>query len=270
MQNHQTLDTALNVPNVIPSAEPPAYSRRHFGIERDAPRGAERRKVSSAIVASVESKDTDVVFDPLREPVLDRGLQIPCRATDVATGFAQPEVLEQAGISEHEWKAFTHEIKHHAGLRGSQWLCVFGASLGFGLVLGCLGILPAVVVCTTLHRQWGHQNFMLASRNGSLAMCAERWNERAFLRKGLMVRIETPGQYEDMRTMDLSTSKLYRYQQKTGSPSPAAGAIEPLALGTKEAKKVLRYQRDEGHARTKAALKPRIVIVPTDPKDLAA
>ena len=85
-----------------------------------------------------------------------------------------------------------------------------------------------------------------------------------FQSKGFSVRIDVPGQQNDMKQMDLSSSSLYRYQQTTGSSVSTPGTLKPSTLDTKRAKKELKYQMKEGNARLKAARKARIVVVPID------
>ena len=264
MTHRRKSDDFLDVPNVPPSTSPPAYARGHFDATHDARRAADRQKPPGFILDADDNDDMDTFLSTSQQSALVRGLQVPCRTICPTSGFSLPEVLEQAGISEREWKAFTHEVKHHANLRVSQWMTLLGASLALGLVLNWFGVPPALLLCKKLREGFELENFEVAGRNGALAMCAERWNEQAFQNKGMLVRVDIPGHHKGMKNMDLSTSKLYRYQQKTGSSSPAAGAIRPLALGTKNAKKELRYHRREGRARVKAALKARIVVVPLD------
>lgn len=59
--------------------------------------------------------------------------------------------------------------------------------------------------------------------------------------------------------MDVSSTKLFKYQQKVGSASITAGTAS-----THTFPKEFRYQRREGHQRVKAAQKARIIVMPLE------
>lgn len=86
----------------------------------------------------------------------------------------------------------------------------------------------------------------------------DRWNNDYFHPLGLHVRIEPPG-IGEMDGMDVASSKLFRYQQKRGTSSPAPG------VASREGdKKEFKYQSKEGRYRMKAARKGRIIVLPFD------
>lgn len=60
-----------------------------------------------------------------------------------------------------------------------------------------------------------------------------------------------------MSTMDVASSKLFRYQHKTGAPSLAPGRVS-----NQWDKKEKRYQKREYHYRGEALRKGRIIILP--------
>ena len=87
-------------------------------------------------------------------------------------------------------------------------------------------------------------------------MFEERWNNVYFHRLGLHVQIMPPG-VGQMDDMDVASSKLYKYQQKIGTCSPAPGVASQGAD-----KKEYKYQVREGRHRMKATGKGRIIITP--------
>ncbi len=107
-----------------------------------------------------------------------------------------------------------------------------------------------------MHKHREHENFTRAYNTGQLKMLADRWNWQYFHALGLHVRIEPPG-VGRMDGMDVSSTKLFRYQQKMGRSAPAAGAV-----ADQWDEKEYRYQAREDHYRMKAARKGRIVFLP--------
>ena len=89
-----------------------------------------------------------------------------------------------------------------------------------------------------------------------MKMFEDRWNKDYFHRLDLHVRIEPPG-VGKTDGLDIASSKLFRYQQKMGIASPAAGVASEQA-DTKE----YRYQSREGRYRMKAMRKGRVIVVP--------
>lgn len=87
-------------------------------------------------------------------------------------------------------------------------------------------------------------------------MFETRWNNDYFHPLHLHVRIEPPG-IGIMDGMDVSSSKLYKYQRKMGTSSPAPGVASEHGD-----MKEYKYQRKEGRHRMKATRKGRIVILP--------
>lgn len=87
-------------------------------------------------------------------------------------------------------------------------------------------------------------------------MFEDRWNDAYFHPLGLHVQIVFPG-VGQMDSMDVASSKLYKYQQKKGISSHAPGVA---SVGGK--KKEYKYQVKEGRHRMKATGKGRIIVMP--------
>lgn len=109
------------------------------------------------------------------------------------------------------------------------------------------------------HRE--HENFLLAYQSGAMKVFQDRWNRDYFHALGLQIRVEPPDMgIGSMNEMDVASSKLFRYQQKLGTSSPAPGRASEQAD-----KKECKYQRKEGRYRMKAARKGRIIVLPFNP-----
>ncbi len=104
------------------------------------------------------------------------------------------------------------------------------------------------------HRE--HRNFVLAYHSGAMKVLEDRWNDNYFHQLGLHVRVEPPG-IANLDGMDVASSKLFRYQHKMGTSSPAPGVSS-----TQEHRKEYRYRSMEGHYRMNAARKARVVVLP--------
>lgn len=93
-----------------------------------------------------------------------------------------------------------------------------------------------------------------AARSGGeeseLQLVIERWNTSFFRPKGLMVRVDLPGEFEDMSEMDVSTSQLYKQQRMKKAGKSLTG------------KKVEAAEQSEKFIRRSASHRGRIVILP--------
>lgn len=96
----------------------------------------------------------------------------------------------------------------------------------------------------------------MAYESGLVTVVEDRWNEDYFHPLGLQIRIEPPG-VGKVIDMDVTSTKLFKYQQKIGITSPAPGVAS-----NRGDKKEHRYQSKEGRYRVKAVHKARIVILP--------
>ncbi|KAI4133938.1 MAG: hypothetical protein LQ347_001945 [Umbilicaria vellea] len=237
--------------------EPPPYVQDTFRALPDGYEAEENQGVD-ADRGSPQSSTAFVADEPRGLPasVLSRGLQVPSRTRYASSGFTFPIILEDAGVSREMWTEFTKEISSHASLSGGQWLTAIGGGAGIGFVsmwvFGPLGLLPAALVGHKVRGEKEHLNFAAAKHDGAIVACLKRWNESYFSPKGLSVRIDLPGETEDMELMDVSTSKLFK-QYPTGlldSQGPV-GARKDSKLLYKDVK-----------ARKKAESRGRIVITP--------
>jgi hypothetical protein len=189
-------------------------------------------------------------------------LQVPSRISHITSGFRLPLALVEAGVGKRQWETFTHEIKRHARMTKSQFCFVVFTSWGLGfccnLFIPSSGLVIGSIYCHKEQKRKEHENFSIAHTSGALQKLAERWNRNYFEALGLQVRLEPPdAAYNGMNEMDVASTRLFKYQQKKGYSSPAAG--EDSGLG--DAKEI-KYMTKEGRERMKAATKCRIIIVP--------
>ncbi|KAK0508666.1 hypothetical protein JMJ35_008942 [Cladonia borealis] len=205
--------------------------------------------------------------------VLRRGLQIPTRISFITSGFHLPPTLCDAGVDRARWKAFTREVKGYGSMSKSQWANVLGCSFAVGLVIdsfilpGAGGLVVAPVLTHKRRRNKERENFRVAFDSGGLQLVAEKWNRELFEPLGLQVRIEPPNHFraKDMKTMDVSSTKLFKYQEKKGLWSSSTGGLSESAD-----KKEMKYAGKEWKYRTKAARKGRILIFPMEPEIIQA
>ena len=201
------------------------------------------------------------------ESVLVRGLQVPAKSSYVTSGFKYPSVLARAGVTKQSWTSFTNEIKHHADLSATQWMTTIGGAMGAlvvgNMMVGFFGLVPSAIVGHKMRKKREHLNFIEASRSGALMQCVQRWNEVYFKPRRLVVRVDVPGESEDMASMDVSTSK--EFQQRAASvnvaSSAASGGGRSVNSGYSD------EQVEEGRIRMKAARRGRIVIIPLDARN---
>lgn len=208
-------------------------------------------------IASTVVPDTEILANsPPAKSVLPRGLQVPTRYKLLTSGYPFPEVLEQAGVTRDEWRAFTREVRKHASLSKTQWAGTLAGSFGFTLFgfifMGGFAILPATVFGLKIYTDSEKLNFISAQRSGALAQSASRWNQSYFRAKGLAVRVDLQNISPVLEHMDLSSSKLYKNQQKSGDTSYPPGFDDS------------KSQLKENRARRRAFKKARIVVVPLD------
>ena len=247
---------------------PPRYSINiHDETEdfREIKRGDDQDMQPSLIptfAIDSEPASNDVRPDDAQDCPLTRGLQVPSRITYITSGFKYPSILHMAGITLDEWKAFTSQVKSHASLSIKQWTVTVGSGLGLSLIgipaLGFVALVPVGLLGHKMRKKQEHRNFRRADEDGFLSQCVEQWNVSLFNAKGLAVRVDIPGNVNGMANMDVSSTKLFKYRQKSDLGLSRFGLTDEGAQG----KKVRRYQKKEGRARRKAALKGRIVIIP--------
>lgn len=194
---------------------------------------------------------------------LRRGLQVPSRWGVITWGFKLPPLLASAGVTKVQWKLFTHELKSHARMSGKQVATFVAVNVAYGVLFNFVttpfvAAIPSTILGYRWQKKTEHENFEAAQSTGILDMFMQRWNQNYFESLGLHVAVALPdmGRMEDM---DVSSTKLFKYQQKVGSASITAGTAS-----THTFPKEFRYQRREGHQRVKAAQKARIIVMPLE------
>ncbi|MCJ1429880.1 hypothetical protein MMC29_007795 [Sticta canariensis] len=247
-------------------ALPPSYSADGSGFSLDEfyqtkPAKTTNKAWSSGPwidpVASTVVPATEILtHSPPAKSVLTRGLQIPTRHNRLTSSYPFPEVLQQAGVTRDEWRAFTREVRKYASLSKSQWAGTLAGTfsitlLGF-IFVGGFAIIPATIYGFRMCSKKEHLNFVFADHSGALAQCVSRWNQSYFRAKSLAVRVDIPERSTDLEHMDLSSSKLYKNQQKSGNTSYSPGVYDR------------KSELKETRARMRAFMKARIVIVPLD------
>lgn len=213
-----------------------------------------------------ETSFTEPVYgqqgSPIQESRLIRGLQIPSRTGYVTSGFRHPKTLEEAGIKEAEWLAFTNDITRHATLSSSQW----GEAVGTGVSVFLLGgifitwfaIIPAAFVSHQMRKHREQRNLRTAIHCGWVGPCLNQWNESTFMPRGLFAAISLPDSPDyNIMEMDLSVSKVSKGNRKKGKISVApADAVN--AVSGRESRDLRKASRK----RRRAMRKCRIVIMP--------
>jgi len=209
------------------------------------------------------------VVDPptrtfLPQPLgLRRGLQVPSRWGVITWGFKLPPLLKSAGVTKIQWKLFTHELKSHARMSGKQFATYVAVNIAYGVLFNFvttpfIAAVPSTILGYKWQKKTEHENFQAAQNAGVLDMFVQRWNKIYFEQLGLHVAVALP-EMGRMNDMDVSSTKLFKYQQKVGSDSTMAGTASRHSF-PKEA----RYQMREGHQRVKAAHKARIIVMPLE------
>lgn len=113
-----------------------------------------------------------------------------------------------------------------------------------------VGLVGGGVVGHKMRKHREQRNFAFAHQNGVLDDFAKRWNKDYFEALGLQVRVEAPNSSgrSNMEDMDVTSTKLFKYQEKNGISS-----ADPGTAASKSDKKAQHYQIKEGRYRVKAA-----------------
>lgn len=244
-----------------PKLWPESFSHYEIGIDKSNPGPPveiETEEQSFRPMPGVSAKPRPA------KTVLERGLQIPTRISYITSGFRLPRILCDAGVDRARWAAFTREATAYGRMSKSQWATVLGCSCAVGLLVDCFLPLFGQLVFVPIfahkkRRDKERENFRIALASGGLQLVTEKWNRILFEPLGLQVLIEPPTCFgaSNMATMDVSSTKLFRYQEKKGLYSSTTGGLSESAD-----KKEVKYARKEGRYRTKAARKGRILIRP--------
>jgi len=191
------------------------------------------------------------------ESTLRRGLQVPTKSRYITSGFAYPDILAQCDVNMEQWFNFTQEITNEAKMTPGQWTTTVGKGFGTfvvgGIFFGWLGLIPAAVVGHKVRQHNEAKNLALARSKNVLQEILNRWNEAVFRPKGLIIRIDLPGEAMDMDSMDILSSKGCNKQSNCQSTSRCG-------------KSDLRAMKREVRTRCQAAKKGRIVILPLGPQ----
>ena len=145
----------------------------------------------------------------------------------------------------------------------SQICTVFTSGWAIGVVCDMfmwpIGTVIGGVYCHKRQREKEHGKFTVAHNSVALRLIAQRWNKNYFEPLGLQVHLDPPDAviYDSMEEMDVASTKFFKYQQKKGYSSPAAGEDSGKAD-----KKEIKYMSKEGRERLKAARKGRMIITP--------
>lgn len=199
---------------------------------------------------------------PTQESPLIRGLQIPSSTGYITSGFRHPQTLEEAGITETEWSAFTDDITRHATLSSSQWAKAVATGVGV-FALGCVfitwfAVIPAAFVGHQMRKHREQRNLRSAVHCGWVDPCLNRWNQSTFMPRGLFAAISLPGSPDyNIMEMDLSVSKVSRGDRDQGKIS-----VAPINANDVVRAREPRDIRKASRKRRRAMRKCRIVIMP--------
>lgn len=200
---------------------------------------------------------------------LARGLHVPSSSRLVSSGFPYPEVLRGYGVSPEDWSRFTSEITEAASMTANDWALAIGGGAGTflvsGLFIGYLGIIPAWFIGRTIHSRREAENLAKARNAGDLEQKLLQWNQDFFSPKGLLIRLDLPGEGNDISTMDIhSPSRSWGGCCSGSRKNKAAYCSEKKAarMQRRMEKKALKAVKDEEKLRNRAAKKGRIVILP--------
>ncbi|KAI9754090.1 MAG: hypothetical protein M1815_005797 [Lichina confinis] len=207
------------------------------------------------------------------ESVLSRGLQVPSNSRFVSSGFPYPEVLGGYHVSAESWNTFTAEITKEASMTASDWAVAVAGGAGTFLVGGIfvswLAIVPAFFVGRSIHRTREAQNLAKARNVGDLEAKLLKWNEEYFAPRGLLIRLDLPGESYDIGKMDVHEGKRgmasWCHRRRNGCQNQE-GVVAADQNMTKEQrkmeKKANKAVKKECRRKSKATKKGRIVILP--------
>lgn len=222
------------------------------------------------------------------EALLSRGLQVPTSSRMLSSGFPYPEVLEKYGVSTVQWDSFTAEITGAAKMTPSDWMVAMGGSAGTflaaGLFIGWWAIIPAVVVGRSIQHKRETENAGKARDMGELEAKLLQWNQDVFAPRGLLIRLDLPGERYDIGKMDVFQGDKDRSgggcggRRREAADAGAAtytrcGIGSWRGTGSGNDKKMAKYQKKmeknarkaakrEEKVRNKIVKRGRIVILP--------
>ncbi|KAI9817364.1 MAG: hypothetical protein M1832_004671 [Thelocarpon impressellum] len=201
---------------------------------------------------------------------LSRGLQVPTSSRLVTSGFPYPDALAAHGVTPADWARFTSEITNAARMKPADWVLSIGGSTGTllvaGLVIGWLGLIPAVFVGRKIHEKREAHNLAEAKQTGGLEGILLSWNKDFFAPRGVLVRVDLPGEAFGLDAMDVHKKK----RASCGSycrRAPQAVTSEAAEVGDEKLQRRVekienKLAKVESKLRRKAARKGRIVLMP--------
>ncbi|KAI9787997.1 MAG: hypothetical protein M1816_007301 [Peltula sp. TS41687] len=208
--------------------------------------------------------------------VLSRGLQVPSVSRFASSGFPYPDILASYGISRVDWALFTSEITQAAQMKAGDWALAIGGGAGTFLVAGMViawwGVIPAYFVGRSIHRKREKENLARARDTGLLEQKLLKWNQDYFAPKGVLIRLDLPGESHGIGNMDVHTEKCSHCCQKkrqNGGAGKACGLVNEKKAAKIQVKMERKMEKEsrkackkEGKMKRKAVKKGRIVILP--------
>ncbi len=279
----QDYDQASTVPdgNWSPAVGPqPSTTTSFLSAEEEK---AQLRQLDAAAAREIPS-DPSIVSSPAEpehvghasESVLSRGLQVPTSSRIVSSGFPYPEILSSYRVTPADWAEFTSEITRAASMTAEDWALAVGGAAGTfaasGLIIGWWGVIPAYFVGRSIHRKREAENLTKARNTGQLEAKLLKWNQDFFSPRGILIRLDLPGESYDIGMMDVHRAPAKRWGGCCGSknasnksPGGCCGSKDPAEIAAElEAMKIAEKQDDKKLARmerklekTKAKLEKR-------------
>ena len=235
---------------------------------------------AAAYKTPMPAPDSDVRHAPAT--ALARGLQVPTCSRFVSSGFPYPHVLANYRVTPADWARFTGEITSEAKMKANDWALAVGGGAGTflvsGLIIGWWGVIPAFFVGRNIHRKREVHNLVEARNNGGLEEKLLKWNQDFFAPRGILIRLDLPGESRDIKTMDVHAGRgsgcHKRWQTGTscltGLVKEKKCAKLQQKIERKMEKKAQRACKKEGKATRRAAKKGRIVILPLNAQNSGA
>lgn len=211
--------------------------------------------------------------------MLSRGLQVPSFSRFTSSGFPYPDILASYGITRVDWALFTSEITQAAQMKAGDWALAIGGGAGTFLVAGMViawwGVIPAYFVGRSIHRKREKENLAKARNTGDLEEKLLKWNQDFFAPKGILIRLDLPGESHGIGNMDVHTGKCSHCQKRWQDGASKVGKLideKRLAklqhkMEKKMEKETRKACKKEGRVKRKALKKGRIVILPLNKND---
>ena len=221
---------------------------------------------------------------------LARGLQVPTHSRLVTSGFPYPDVLGAHDVSPADWARFTAEITAAAHLTAGDWALSLGGGTGTllvaGLFVGWFGLIPAYFVGRRLHERLEQRNLELAKTAGPLEQQLLAWNEDFFAPRGLLIRLDLPGDHAGLDAADMDVynswgkgrggrcggggARAWKMNDRCAAKMEKHRAKIEAKMTKHEAKIEHKMAKHEDKLRRMVGRKGRIVIIPINGAAAAA